>query len=75
MINSFEARFQSLDWDKNRRNPDEVENSKKASPLTCVSVLVIVVIGGEEDVVLGGCGLLGCEVFVFDLSELDHCGG
>lgn len=71
----FEARFQSLYWDKNRRNPDNVENAEKNSLLTCVSVFVIVVVGGEEGVILGGRGLLGREVFVFDLSKLDHCGG
>lgn len=41
--------------------------------LTGVGVVVLVV-GDQESIALGGSGLLG-EVLVFDLGELDHLGG
>lgn len=47
---------------------------RNRSSLTGVTVVLVLVVGDQESVVLGGSGLLG-EVLIFDLGKLDHFGG
>jgi hypothetical protein len=46
-----------------------------ASFRTSVGKVIFLIVRRKKGVALGGDGLFVAEVLVFDLGELDHCGG